>query len=33
VSLCIHKKAAPYGSGFFIAVGGEQELIDINYDF
>jgi hypothetical protein len=31
--LVLIKKAAPYGSGFFIAVGGEQEPIDINYDF
>jgi len=28
-----NKKAAPFGSGFFIAVGGEQELIDIGYLF
>jgi hypothetical protein len=33
VSLGINKKAAPNRSGFFVAVGGGQELIDISYLF
>jgi hypothetical protein len=33
VSPIVNKKAAPIRSGFLIAVGGGQELIDINYNF